>query len=700
MPFILLLEKHPMIKTTLHFSGSLLEWIESEEPDFLERIQQLVESRQIEIMSGGFYEPIFSVIREPDALGQIKMMNDFIREKFRTTPRGAWLAERVWDPVLPRLISDGGLSYTLLDSTHFLHTGLSPEQIRGYYVTEREGKTLAIFPIDMKLRYTIPFEPPEKTIEYLRYIASDMEDIAVTYGDDGEKFGMWPGTYSWVYEKGWLEAFFAELEKNQDMIKMSTFSEYLDSHPPEGRIYLPCLSYEEMMEWALPAEAVARYEDMMENLQNLQLKDKYSSFVRGGYWNNFLVKYPESNLMHKKMLMISERLETWQNNMKGSNENGLIDSARRELYKGQCNCPYWHGLFGGIYLNYLRHAVYEHLINAEKIIDSSSNGDNPWIDYKVIDFKKDLSSDILISGKNLNAYFSLKDGGGLFELDFKPCSFNLSNTLTRRMEGYHRKLKLEDKVMGSQEDNGKAVSIHNILKVKEKGLQNQLIYDWYQRYSFIDHFLREDTTFEAFSMSRYPEIGNFVNTPYVLEKTEKDVAKSTVSFVLKKEGFVFRDDQQLPVSVEKSFSVNDSLMEIESAYSVRNRSKQDFDLWFGVEFSFTLLAGEDLLRYYHFPVNNGKKLFMNSKGDFLSIPAFEMKDEWDGFGLKFTMSPEAGVWMFPLETVSQSEEGLERTYQGSTLLIHWKAPFGHGDEQKRSIKLTLYRLPGEKERKI
>jgi alpha-amylase len=699
-PFFSLLEKHPHIKTSIHFSGPLLEWMESEEPDFVERIQKLVAQKQVELLSGGFYEPIFSILREPDVLGQIGMTNDFIQKKFRTKPRGAWLPERVWDPVLPRLLCEGGLSYTLLDNTHFLHTGLSPEQIRGYFVTEREGKTLAVFPTDMNLRYSIPFEPPDKTIEYLRYLASDMEDAAVSYGDNGEKFGMWPGTYSWVYEKGWLEAFFTALEKNRAMIEMLTFSEYLDKYPPQGLIYLPTLSYEEMMEWALPAEAAARYEDMLGNLQNLELKDKYSPFLRGGYWNNFLVKYPESNHMHKKMLMISERLDEWQKSIHGSSGNGQVRSAKKELYQGQCNCPYWHGLFGGIYLNYLRHAIYEHLINAEKIIDLSLYGDEPWVDYKVTDFKRDRSMDVLISGKNLNAYFSLNDGGSLFELDFKQFSFNLSNTLTRKMEGYHRKLKLNNGAAESNGRNEQPVSIHHTSKIKEEGLQNLIAYDWYQRYSFIDHFLGEGTTPETFSLSRYPETGNFVGSPYALEKIEKDLAKTEVSFMLKRDGHILQDDKQMPLRIEKSFSVNDTLMEIQSAYSIKNKSGMGLELWFGVEFNFAFIAGNDPLCNYHFPGHNENKLLMNTKGDFLNIPSFEIKDEGNGFGVKFSISPAADVGIFPLETVSQSEDGLERTYQGSTILLHWKIPIKRGAEQKRSLKLSLFKLKSLEDAKM
>ncbi len=698
-PFLGLLEKHPLIKATLHFSGSLLEWLEAEEPAFLETLKGLVHQGRVELMGGGFYEPIFSILREPDALGQIALMNQYLSRTFSMEPRGAWIPERVWDPVLPRLLSCAGMSYTLLDSTHFIHTGVAPEEIRGYYVTEREGKTIAVFPIDVYLRYIIPFQPPEKTIEYLRFMASEEEHIAITYGDDGEKFGMWPGTYAWVYEKGWLDRFFTELEKNSEMIQMRTFSEYLEHHPPQGQIYLPNLAYEEMMEWALPADAVIRYENMKEHLQKLGLREKYGLFIRGGYWNNFLAKYPESNQIHKKMLMVSERFEQWQADREAACPAVSVERARRELYRGQCNCPYWHGLFGGVYLNYLRHAVYEHLISAEKIMDAEIHGTEDWIEYCLTDFNKDLSDDILISGKNLNLYFSPKEGGSLFELDFKPCCFNLANTFTRKMEGYHRRLKLHNGGSAEQEQTGQPLSVHAVSRVKEEGLQRYLVYDWYQRYSFLDHFLDAATTPEAFSMSRYTERGDFINASYALQYIRKDPGAPAVSCLLAREGLVFEDYDQKRVRIEKEFSVHDGHMEINAAYVLTNSDTRDFSLWFGIELNCTLLAGDDPLRYFLFSGDPKKKLLMAARAEQSGVSAFDIKNAWNGFGMRITLVPEGDVWTFPIETVSQSDDGLERTYQGSTILLHWKMRLPRGAAMRRAVKLQLSLFPGEKERK-
>ena len=692
-PFLAILEKHPGIKTTLHFSGPLLEWLEAEQPEFLQRIRNLVKRGQVELLGGGFYEPIFSILRERDARGQIQMMTDFLQEKCAVSPKGIWLAERVWEPALPRLIAQSGLSYTLLDSTHFLYAGLSPEQIHGYYVTEKDGFPLSLFPIDMTLRYTIPFQQPEKTIEYLLYRASDGEGVAVTYGDDGEKFGMWPGTYSCVYENGWLESFFTLLEKNQKNIRMETFSEYLHSHRPQGRIYLPTLSYEEMMEWALPADAIVRYEEMNDTLRNLQLKDKYTAFIRGGYWNNFLVKYPESNLMHKKMLLVSEQLEQWENTAKKRTRNGTA-AARRELYRGQCNCAYWHGLFGGIYLNYLRHAIYEHLITAEKIIDSSAHSKGPWVSYRVFDLDRDLSDEVLISGSSFNAYFAPHYGGSLFELDFKPRSFNLSNIMSRKMEAYHRKLKLPESPGSTPHEGEQPLSIHHISKIKTKGVQDNLFYDWFRRNSFLDHFLGEMTTLENFSRCQYTERGDFINQPYQVEQIKKLGSRPAVSMILSRNGFVWEQDGQVPIMVRKHFVCNDESREIEASYSIKNAGNRPVALWFGVEFNFTLLAGNDPLRYYLFPAQ-GERWALNSSGPVMQVEQFEMKDEWTGLGLKLHLSPAAAVWRFPLETVSQSEDGLEKTYQGSSLLTHWKITLNQNQEKNFSITLRLYEFPGK-----
>ena len=84
--------------------------------------------------------------------------------------------------------------------------GFRRDRLHDYYLTEADGQTVAVFPIDKALRYLIPFRPPAEIEDYLRRIVETGGRLAIA-ADDGEKFGGWPGTSKWVYEDGWLKGF-------------------------------------------------------------------------------------------------------------------------------------------------------------------------------------------------------------------------------------------------------------------------------------------------------------------------------------------------------------------------------------------------------------------------------------------------------------------------------------------------------------
>ncbi|MCK4754758.1 MAG: alpha-amylase, partial [Calditrichia bacterium] len=251
LPFLKVLEKFPSIKMAIHFSGILLDWLKENQPDLIKKVKHMVDRGQLEIMTGGYYEPILSIIPEEDRVGQIRKLTETVKELFNITPDGLWLAERVWEPTLPTSLAKAGVKYTITDDTHFKYAGLTDDQLTGYYITEDLGNSTVLFPISKRLRYTIPFEDPEVTIEYLRSMATEDGRNIVVFADDGEKFGVWPNTYNHVYEEKWLERFFHALEENSDWINMIHFNQAIDLVAPIGKIYLPTASYAEMMHWAL-----------------------------------------------------------------------------------------------------------------------------------------------------------------------------------------------------------------------------------------------------------------------------------------------------------------------------------------------------------------------------------------------------------------------------------------------------------------
>ncbi|MEE8317817.1 MAG: alpha-amylase/4-alpha-glucanotransferase domain-containing protein, partial [Candidatus Omnitrophota bacterium] len=277
-PFLEVLTGYPDIKITFHFSGNLLDYFEKTHPEFLDKVRDMVSCGQVEIMGGGYYEPIFQAIPKRDRIGQIEMLSRYIETRFGIRPRGMWIPERVWSPELIADFHDCGMEYSILDDIHLIKSGLDRDMLYGYFMARDKDKEIAIFPSSKILRYIIPFRSPLKTIDYLKRQKGKKEVPLFTYGDDGEKFGEWPWTHDWVYKKGWLDNFFKGLMKNRDRIETITFSEYLDSHPPLKAVQIPESSYEEMLEWS------------------------------GGSWMNFLSRYPESNQMYNRMRYVSKRL--------------------------------------------------------------------------------------------------------------------------------------------------------------------------------------------------------------------------------------------------------------------------------------------------------------------------------------------------------------------------------------------------------
>ena len=664
-PFLGVLKKHPWIKVTLHYSGCLFEWLLRNRPDLIKTIKEMIQKGQVELMTGGFYEPILTVLPDRDKSGQIDKLSGFIKKHFDCSPRGMWLAERIWEPHLAKSINEAGVEYVVVDDAHFKLVGLTEEELFGYYVTEEQGATLKIFPISKKLRYYIPFETPEKTIDYLAECGNEDGERLVVLADDGEKFGIWPETYNSVYKEKWLERFFNLIKDNQDWINITTFGEYIDKYSARGRVYLPCGAYSEMMEWALLPEAGQQYREVLEEIKASVNFSKYEHFFKGGFWRNFFIKYQEANNLHKKMLYVSDKVA------KMSCDRSKFKQAQDELWQGQCNDSYWHGVFGGLYMAHLREAAYEHLINAEILTEGALyKNKKSWIEKEVVDFDKDGQDEILINTPKFNLYFDPQDGGSLFELDYKEKSLNLTNILTRRKEAYHEKIIefVRNKYLPLEEESKKSETIHNMLTVKEEGLEEYLKYDWYRRASFLDHFLPPFANLESFYSCDYREAGDFVNQPYDFKLNKKN---DSLVLQLFRDGHVWIGDDFLPLRIEKEIVIGQSSKLIVN-YSILNLADRKIPVWFGVEFGFMATSGNDKKCYYSL----GKKDISDNKLDSIreesKVDEISMVDEYKGVDICLEFDKTATLWRFPLETISQSESGFERSYQGSVIFPNWK----------------------------
>ena len=679
-PFLDVLERHPRVKLSFHFSGILLEWLFKQHPEFVARLGQLSNSGQVDFLTGSYYEAILPILPEKDRRGQIEKLSRVIKKRFNRVPEGMWVTERVWEQQLARSLAQSGVKFVLLDDTHFLSAGLTERNLLGFFMTEEGGEKLALFPISKALRYTIPFQPVEKTIEILRNFSGESGDHVITFGDDGEKFGVWPTTHKHVYEDGWLESFFKSLEENSDWIQVRHFSETLRDVPHVGRIYLPDSSYMEMTHWVLSPESFRAYEELDDLLKANESLGRYRQFLKGGFWRNFLVKYPEANTLHKKMLRISERAHRLEEKGK------KVQPALEFLWAGQCNDTYWHGVFGGLYLPHLRSEAFRNLLRAEKALNAVEKKNEFSIEQT--DFDCDGHDEVLIESGLLDLYMRPKEGGSIFELDYMPIATNLSNVMTRQEEGYHNKLQTVKPDPTPTTGSEGVASIHDLVLSKEKNLDQYLTYDWYRRASLLDHFLGDGVTLEAFSQCRYAEQGDFVNQPYVHKVSRKE---KTLRIDLWRDGHVWIRDQHSSLRVTKRIDLERGSSLLKFHYRLKNTFAAPLNLWFGIEFSFALSAGDAPDRYYRFEDIRIEDSRLRSVGSVENIKSMQLVDEWLGGEIGLTFEQPTTVWRFPIETVSLSEAGFERVYQGSVVFPNWRLRLV--DEWSTTLVLNLKTIP-------
>jgi alpha-amylase len=692
LPFVKLLERHPRIKVVLHYTGILYRYFEERHPEFLGMLRKLVAEGRVEVLAGGFYEPILAVLPDDDKEGQIRALTGYLKKHLGCDSRGMWLAERVWEPHLPKSLAAAGIDHVVVDDFHFKMAGLRDDDLDGYYLTEEQGDVVAVFPGSEKLRYLIPFHAPEETISFLAGLRSTERNRLAVMADDGEKFGVWPETYRTVYEEGWLERFFTLIEQNSSWLETTTFAGYRALEPARGRTYLPTASYMEMGEWTLPTPAMAEYDEALAKVKDLPDFAGLRPFIKGGIWRNFLAKYPESNLLHKRMVMASGKVRAAAARLEaGGKRNAAADRMRDHLYQSQCNDAYWHGVFGGLYLPHLRSGVYEQLIRAEYLADSvlnrrgakaGSKAGVSWLEIETGDFDRDGRDEAMLNSELLNVFIDPADGGRVQGIDWKPRSFNLANTLTRRREVYHEKILQMVREQAPGESAGGAKTIHERVAVKEEGLQYHLLYDWYTRGSLIDHFFGSGVDLTGFMRSEYYETGDFVLGAYAAS-TRKQAGAASVR--LERSGSV----AGLAVELCKEITLKKSSAGFTVRYTITNRSAEELNTAFGSEFNFSLLAGNAHDRYYDIPGHTLDRRNLASSGETIDVREVRLVDEWLKLAVALSFEKPALLWRAPVETVSQSEAGFERVYQSSMVMPVWRISLGPGKAWTVEVRVGI-----------
>jgi len=633
---------------SLHVSGPLLEWLEAHDAAFIDLVGRLAADRKIELLLSGYDEPILCSLPRADRVEQIGWMRDAVVRLFGAGAEngGLWLTERVWEPDLAGDLAAAGVRYALVDDRHFLEAGFPRKRLHAPYWTEGGGRPVALLSIDERLRYLVPFKPPTEILGYLEKLRGAGHRLAVL-ADDGEKFGGWPGTREWVFERGWLSQFLEVVAGavGRGELKLVTCSEALAEVPSGGIAYLPSASYSEMERWALPPEAARHLAHLERELGEHRLAGPEGALVRGTHWRSFLARYPESNRMHKRMTRASARLEA-------DARRGSADwiEARTHLWRSQCNDAYWHGIFGGLYLPHLRGAVYRELIAAERFLTP------PHGALELGDPDFDGREDAVLETPEWAAWIGSR-GGSLWGFDDRARGVNYIDTLARREEYYHR--RLPDAGVGG----GDGESIHARVTLKEPGLAKLATqYDARPRDAFLDQWVEGGVT---------TDLGD---TRWSLERTGEAGVTARVG------------PDATPVIEKRYAAAADGALEVE--YALHSDRPRLGRLVVTIHLGLHVPDAPD--RYVELDGERAQPPELGARARHDGVMRAAFVDGWARRRLQIWTDRRAAIERAPIETVSLSEAGAERVFQG--LEARWS--FAVAIESGQAWRLRFRVAPG------
>ena len=249
----------------------------------------------------------------------------------------------------------------------------------------------------------------------------------------------------------------------------------------------------------------------------------------------------------------------------------------------------------------------------------------------------------------------------LYELDLRKQRHNLLATLDRREEAYHAQVRVGP---------GKARSIidsSQLATFKHEGLAEKIQYDSTRRKSCIDHFFDVDASAADIASGKAMERGDFATGSY-----EASIRRNPdrMQVLLSRKGNAWG----IPLTLSKAITLSAGSNTVELGYRLEELP-DNFCQHLAVEFNFAGLPSHSPGRCFR----NKDGLDLGHLGTHLDLKEtshISLQDDW--LNILTTLDcnvasngGHAGVWTFPIESVSQSEGGFELIHQSTVVMPHW-----------------------------
>lgn len=369
---IALLYSNPRIYATFSFSGTMLEWYEKKHPEVLDVLKELSSRKQVEILGGGFYDPLFPLLLPVDRLGQIELLQIGLRRTLGKRPRGMRLSQSAWEPQLVQSFNSHDFEYVLLDSDIVFKKGTAQNQSFTPYVVEDAGKTITVIPISQKFLPKVE-TPMEEYISSLKKLIPGQDPKIICCEIDLNSL-IELISNKWFYQ-------FIDSTIFEENIEFSNPEKYFKSNPRFIKTFIPSNS-------------------------SIKIREENINATR-----NIFTKYPESINLYARTVHAGNFI----NLSKG--DKFRKKTARENLWKAQNYVPY---INQDNYLGvFQRQNAYKIILQSEKSIKDISTVKT----FSSFDYDMDGYKEYLCQFPNYSAFISLR-GGTLFELDIHNVFIN------------------------------------------------------------------------------------------------------------------------------------------------------------------------------------------------------------------------------------------------------------------------------------
>jgi alpha-amylase len=291
--------------------------------------------------------------------------------------------------------------------------------------------------------------------------------------------------------------------------------------------------------------------------------------------------------------------------------------------------------------------VYARLLEAEHLIDRAEGGADPVV---IDDLDSDGQPEVCLKGASTGVVVDPADGGAITEWNLYDARINLLDTLTRRPEPYHDKLKAKGAPIATLSSGGVPSSIHDVLGVKEDCLETHLSYDDHRRSAFLDYALESLPALEELKRSTWAEqrLWSGGTSRWALQPSGK-VRKASRARSTHREVTLVRETGE--GQARKTVRLSRDGTGLECRYDLQGALPPVV----GLEFNLSLRD----------------ERYLTVAGAVPHCSSFTVQEPGVGVRLILHLDPPSTLMHFPIETVSESEEGLERTYQGLCLMCFW-----------------------------